>query len=92
MEDNSISLAGNARVEAFSPILPAAGHSSLTTRWSVAKGSLGSGKVTTLRQLKQSESPELLIAPKTSLRQREVRTLKVQELPQILKDVFSRSD
>jgi hypothetical protein len=90
MENNSISLAGNARVEPFSHILQA-GHSSLTVRWSVARGSLGSGKVTTLRQLKQSENHELF-APKISLQRREVRVLEAQELPEVLKTIFNRSN
>jgi tRNA uridine 5-carbamoylmethylation protein Kti12 len=57
----------------------------------VEKGSPGSGKVTTLHQLRQSKNDENFTTNK-SLQEREIKLLSTEELPQILKDVFSHSN
>jgi len=55
----------------------------------VAKGSPGSGRVTTLRQVRQSETAEASTPPAT-LSAHQAKPLSSADLPQALKDILGR--
>ena len=88
VDRSSVSSVRSSNVESLTATSSQKGVSSLATNWSVEKGQSGSGKVTTLHQLRQSESNETSVAHK-ALQEHKAALLSAKDLLQALERIFN---
>jgi hypothetical protein len=87
MDRSSVSSVRSSAIESLAATSSSEKSSSLAAYHSIKIASPGSGKVTTLHQLKQSESDETSVAHKT-LQEHKAKSLPAEDLSQTLKDIF----